>query len=61
VPQAAHSSSSAPGLAERLEGRDRAIRRRVAAFALRYAEVVVDDHAQLLARRGEVERALGLS
>jgi uncharacterized protein (DUF2252 family) len=51
----------APGLSARLEDRDRAIRRRVAAFALRYAEVVVEDHARLVAARREVERALGLA
>jgi uncharacterized protein (DUF2252 family) len=45
----------------RLVGRDRALHRRVAAFALRYAERVAEDYETLRARRGEVERALGLS
>jgi uncharacterized protein (DUF2252 family) len=44
----------------RLESRDRALARRVAAFALRYAEVVQEDHAELLRRRPELEAALGL-
>ena len=48
-------------LPARLEGRDRALRRRMAAFALAYAERVADDHALLRARRPEIERALGLA
>jgi hypothetical protein len=32
----------------------------VAAFALRYAEVVIDDHARLVEARDELARALGL-
>jgi uncharacterized protein (DUF2252 family) len=47
--------------AARLDGRDRALARRVAAFALRYAEIVDEDCALLQKRRGDVERALGLS
>jgi uncharacterized protein (DUF2252 family) len=49
-----------PSLPTRLEGRDRALARRVAAFALRYADLVGDDFALLKSRRTEVERALGL-
>ncbi|MDB4965032.1 MAG: hypothetical protein JWN44_721 [Myxococcales bacterium] len=48
-------------LPTRLAGRDRAVGRRIAAFALRYAEVVAEDHAALVAGRAEVERALALS
>jgi uncharacterized protein (DUF2252 family) len=51
---------SAHDLPGRLEGRDRGLRRRVAAFALRYAEIVASDFALLRARRAEVEAALGL-
>jgi uncharacterized protein (DUF2252 family) len=47
-------------LKARVEGRDRALRRRVAAFALRYAEIVDEDFETLVRRRDEVERALGL-
>lgn len=48
-------------LPARADGRDRALRRRLAAFALRYADVVAADHEQLRAHREEVERALGLA
>jgi uncharacterized protein (DUF2252 family) len=47
-------------LPRRLTGRDRAIRRRVAAFALRYAEVVIDDHALLVEKRATVQKDIGL-
>jgi uncharacterized protein (DUF2252 family) len=53
-------SRGARGLKARLDGRDRALRRRVAAFALRYAEIVCEDFETLTKRRGEVEQALGL-
>jgi hypothetical protein len=49
-----------PDLDARLRGRERPLRRRLAAFALRYAEQVVEDHDALVARRGELEAALGL-
>jgi uncharacterized protein (DUF2252 family) len=48
-------------LPDRLTGRERALTRRVAAFALRYAEQTCDDHAQLVARRREVEEQLHLN
>lgn len=51
---------AAHDLPARLVGRDRALHRRVAAFALRYAEQVGEDYERLRASRGEVERALGL-
>jgi uncharacterized protein (DUF2252 family) len=44
-----------PSLPQRLEGRDRALARRVAAFALRYADQVVEDWTALKNRRDEVE------
>ncbi len=47
-------------LGPKLDGRDRSLARRVTAFALRYADQVDADHAQLLARRGEIEAALNL-
>lgn len=47
-------------LPTRLSGRERSLRRRVAAFALRYAARVVEDQERLRAGRGEVEHALGL-
>jgi uncharacterized protein (DUF2252 family) len=47
-------------LAPRIVGRERGIARRVAAFALRYAEQVVEDHARLRAERAAVLHALGL-
>jgi uncharacterized protein (DUF2252 family) len=56
--RAHHRSSKA--IAKRLAGRDRAIRRRVAAFALRYAEVVVEDHALLVEKRAKVAKAIGV-
>ncbi len=49
-----------PMLGSRLDGRDRSLARRVTAFGLRYADQVSADHAELVARRGEVEAALGL-
>jgi uncharacterized protein (DUF2252 family) len=54
-----HRRGSA-AITSRLQNRDRALTRRVAAFALRYSEVVSDDHAELLKRREEVQSALGL-
>lgn len=56
--RAHHRSGKA--LAKRLAGRDRAIRRRIAAFALRYAEVVVEDHALLVEKRAKVAKAIGI-
>lgn len=50
-----------PELATRLVGIDRKLTRAVASFALRYAEIVVHDHARLRAQRAEVEHQLGLS
>lgn len=47
-------------LPSRIAGREAQLRRRIAAFALRYAALVVDDQARLRAGRAEVERALGL-
>jgi uncharacterized protein (DUF2252 family) len=47
-------------LPARVAGREAALARRMAAFALRYAAVVVDDQARLRNDRSEVERALGL-
>jgi uncharacterized protein (DUF2252 family) len=44
----------------RFAGRERALGRVIAAFALRYAEIVFADHAALVARRPEIERALAL-
>jgi uncharacterized protein (DUF2252 family) len=52
---------SAHDLPERLAGCDRGLRRRIAAFALRYAEVVNADFELLRLRRAEVEQRLGLS
>jgi uncharacterized protein (DUF2252 family) len=52
---------SAHDLPERLTGRDRGLRRRIAAFALRYAEKVNADFELMRARRAEVEQRLGLS
>jgi uncharacterized protein (DUF2252 family) len=49
-----------PELAARISGRERSIGRRVAAFALRYAEQVNDDFARLRAERDAVAQALGL-
>jgi len=49
-----------PALAERIAGRERAIARRVCAFALRYAAQVADDHARLTAERASVAQALGV-
>ncbi|HZS35459.1 MAG TPA: DUF2252 family protein, partial [Polyangia bacterium] len=54
-----HSRGSR-NLKARIEGRDRAMRRRIAAFALRYAEIVCEDFEALTRRREEVEQALGL-
>jgi uncharacterized protein (DUF2252 family) len=51
---------AAPQLPARIEGRERALSRRMIAFALRYAEQVAEDHALLVAKRKEVERALGI-
>jgi uncharacterized protein (DUF2252 family) len=47
-------------LAARVRGRERALARRIAAFALRYAEQVGEDHARLRANRDAVASALGL-
>ncbi len=55
-----HQRGGGPGLKARLDNRDRALARRVAAFALRYAEVVVEDHALLLQNRPAIENQLGL-
>jgi uncharacterized protein (DUF2252 family) len=52
---------SAHDLPERLTGRDRGLRRRIAAFALRYAEIVNADFELMRAQRAEVEKRLGLS
>ena len=49
-----------PALAERMAGRERAIARRVCAFALRYAAQVADDHARLTSERAAVAQALGV-
>jgi uncharacterized protein (DUF2252 family) len=51
---------SSHDLPARFAGRERAMRRRIAAFALRYAEVVADDFALLRSRRHDVESKLGL-
>jgi uncharacterized protein (DUF2252 family) len=48
-------------LPERLAGRERALHRRILAFALRYAEIVEEDRGALLKRRTEIEQALGLT
>jgi uncharacterized protein (DUF2252 family) len=48
-------------LADRLAGRERAMVRRIAAFALRYAEIVEADRTALIAARAAVEGALGLT
>jgi uncharacterized protein (DUF2252 family) len=48
------------GLPARLAERERPLYRRTIASALRYAEQVCEDHALLVARRAEAERALGL-
>jgi len=45
-------------LPARIAGRERTLGRVIAAFALRYAEIVFADHAALVARRTDVERAL---
>jgi hypothetical protein len=47
-------------LEARTAGRGRAISRLMTAFALRYAELVCEDHARLVAGRGQLERQLGL-
>jgi uncharacterized protein (DUF2252 family) len=47
-------------LPARFAGRERTLGRVIAAFALRYAEIVFSDHASLVARRAEVEQALAL-
>lgn len=47
-------------LAARIVGRERAIRRRVAAFALRCSEQVLADHARLRAERSAVAQRLNL-
>ncbi len=47
-------------LPARVSGRGRSIARRVAAFALRYADQVCEDHARLRAGRATVEDALAL-
>ena len=47
-------------LAERVSGREEALARRITAFALRYADVVEADWAQLVRERKAVEAALGL-
>jgi uncharacterized protein (DUF2252 family) len=47
-------------LPARISGRDRSIARRVAAFALRYADQVNDDYARLRSDRAAVEQALSL-
>ena len=51
---------AAVDLPARISGRDRAIGRRIAAFALRYAEQVNEDYARLRGSRAEVEQALSL-
>jgi uncharacterized protein (DUF2252 family) len=55
-----HRRAAPDTLVGRLQDRDRALARRVAAFALRYAEVVTEDHAQLVRERASVEKQLGL-
>jgi len=47
-------------LPARVRGRERSLARRIAAFALRYAEQVSEDHACLRANRDAVARALGV-
>jgi uncharacterized protein (DUF2252 family) len=49
-----------PQLEERLRGRERGLSRRISAFALRYAEVVIGDHELFLHRRGDLEAELQL-
>jgi hypothetical protein len=48
-------------LPARIDGRDRAVGRRIAAFALRYADQVNEDFARLRSGRAAVEQALGLA
>ncbi len=55
-----HRRVAAAALPARITGREVALRRRIAAFALRYAAVVVEDHARLRASRADVAHALGL-
>ena len=50
----------ASSLSERLAGRELSLTRRVAGFALRYADVVDADWARLVRERKSVEAALGL-
>jgi uncharacterized protein (DUF2252 family) len=47
-------------LPERVRGRERGIARRIAAFALRYAEQVGEDYTRLRDNRAAVAHALGL-
>ncbi|MCU1283243.1 MAG: hypothetical protein JWM53_6789 [bacterium] len=49
------------GLPDRIAGRERTIARRVAAFALRYADQVSSDYVRLRAERSTVEQGLGLA
>jgi uncharacterized protein (DUF2252 family) len=42
----------------RVVGRERALARRIAAFALRYADIVSEDYELLIARRADVEHQL---
>jgi len=51
---------AANALPQRYEDRDSALRRRIAAFALRYAEIVVEDRALLVENRASVTKKLGL-
>ena len=51
---------AAADLPARILGRNRGIARRVTAFALRYAEQEIEDHARLSANRAEVANALGV-
>ncbi len=55
-----HRRAGGADLAARIGDRERAIGRRVAAFALRYAAQVAEDHARLAAHRDAVVQALGL-
>jgi uncharacterized protein (DUF2252 family) len=48
-------------LPERIGARDRSIARRIAAFALRYADQVGEDYARLRRDRAAVEQALSLT
>ncbi|MCU1277103.1 MAG: hypothetical protein JWM53_649 [bacterium] len=51
---------AAADLPARISGRDRTIGRRIAAFALRYADQVNEDYARLRSGRAAVEQALSL-